>query len=147
MRERTLVLIKPDGVHRHLVGEIIRRFEAKGFDIIGLKMVRFDEGLTRAHYGQYADLDFYPALSRFIQSGPTIAIVLEGSDAIALVRKMIGATRHTQAEPGTIRGDFAHETTANLVHGSDTPETAVREIARFFTAAELAGRSALDATQ
>jgi len=139
MRERTLVLIKPDGVRRRLVGEIIRRFEAKGLDIVAMKMLRFDDELVRSHYGQYADKDFYPALSRFIQSGPSVAMVLEGNDAIALVRKMMGATRHTEAEPGTIRGDFANDTTANIVHGSDSPETAEREIARFFSRDEIFG--------
>lgn len=141
MRERTLVLIKPDGVRRRLVGEIIRRFEAKGFDIVAMKMLRFDEALTEAHYGQYADKPFYQALSGFIQSGPVVAMVVEGNDAIALVRKMIGATRHTEAEPGTIRGDFAIDTTENLVHGSDSPETARREIARFFADEEIVGRT------
>lgn len=137
MHERTLVLIKPDGVRRRLIGEIIRRFEAKGFDIVATKMLRFDEALTRTHYGQYADQDFYPALSAFIQSGPCMAMVVEGNDAIALVRKMMGATHHTEAEPGTIRGDFADDTTANIVHGSDSREVAEREIACFFTKAEI----------
>jgi nucleoside-diphosphate kinase len=139
MRERTLVLIKPDGVRRRLIGEVIRRFEAKGLDIVAMKMLRFDEALTRAHYGQYAQQPFYPALSEFIQSGPSVALVVEGNDAIALVRKMMGATRHTDAEPGTIRGDLANETTANIVHGSDSPETARREIACFFSEEETFG--------
>jgi len=140
MRERTLVLIKPDAVRRRLIGEVIRRFEALGFDIIAMKMIRFDEALTRSHYGQYAAQPFYPALSEFIQSGPSVALVVEGNDAIGLVRKMMGATRHTEAAPGTIRGDFAHDTTCNIVHGSDSPETAASEIARFFTEAEIIGR-------
>jgi len=137
MRERTLVLIKPDGVRRNLMGEIIRRFEAKGLSIIALKMLRFDEALTRRHYGQYARQPFYPALSEFIQSGPCVALVVEGSDAISLVRLMMGATRPADAAPGTIRGDFAHDTTANVIHGSDSPETAKREIACFFSEAEI----------
>jgi nucleoside-diphosphate kinase len=139
MRERTLVLIKPDGVSRRLIGEVIRRFEAKGLDIVGMKMLRFDATLTQAHYGQYAAQAFYPSLSEFIQSGPSVALVVEGNDAIALVRKMMGATRHTDAEPGTIRGDFAHDTTCNIVHGSDSPETAEREIPLFFHEAEILG--------
>ena len=137
MRERSLVLIKPDGVRRRLIGEIIRRFEAKGLDIVAMKMIRFDEALTRAHYGQYEGQDFYPALSKFIQSGPCVAMIVEGNDAITLLRKMMGATRHTEAAPGTIRGDFANHTTANIVHGSDSPETAKREIALFFGEAEI----------
>jgi len=139
MRERTLVLIKPDAVQRRLIGEIIRRFEAKGLDMIAMKMLRFNEALTRALYGQYADQPFYAELSRFIQSGPCVAMVIEGEDAIALVRKMMGATRPADAEPGTIRGDFANDTTANIVHGSDSPRTAKREIPLFFSKAELFG--------
>lgn len=137
MRERTLVLVKPDGVRRRLIGEVLRRFEAKGLDIIAMKMLRFDEALTRAHYGQYAQQPFYPALSQFIQSGPSVALIVEGNDAIALVRTMMGTTRHTDAAPGTIRGDFAHDTTCNIVHGSDSPEMAEREIKRFFSDAEI----------
>jgi nucleoside-diphosphate kinase len=144
MRERTLVLIKPDGVRRRLIGEVIRRFEAMGLDVIAMKMLRFDEALTRSHYGQYAEQPFYPALSEFIQSGPSVALVVEGNDAIVLVRKMMGATRHTDAAPGTIRGDFAHDTTRNIVHGSDSPETAKREIARFFTETEMSGQGGAD---
>ena len=137
MREQTLVLIKPDGVRRRLIGEVIRRFEAKGLDIVAMKMLRFDEPMVRAHYGQYADLPFYPALSEFIQSGPCVAMVVEGNDAIGLVRTMMGATRHTEAAPGTIRGDFAHHTTCNIVHGSDSAETAKIEIPRFFSEPEI----------
>jgi len=137
MREQTLVLIKPDGVRRRLVGEIIRRFEAKGLDLVAMKMLRFDGELTRRHYGQYAQQAFYPALSRFIQSGPCVAMVIEGPNAIALVRKMMGGLRPSETEPGTIRGDFAHDTTENVIHGSDSPETAAREIAIFFSDGEI----------
>jgi nucleoside-diphosphate kinase len=140
MRERTLVLIKPDGVRRRLMGEIIGRFEAKGLDVVAMKMMQFDEALVKAHYGQYEPLEFYPALSKFIRSGPCVAMVIEGNDAIALVRKLIGATQHLQAEPGTIRGDLANETTANLVHGSDARETAEAEIPRFFSEGEIFAR-------
>lgn len=139
MREQTLVLIKPDGVRRHLIGEILRRFEAKGFDIVAVKMIRFDDELTRKHYGQYAGKDFYPALSAFIQSGPSVALVVEGNDAIALVRKMMGALRPIDTEPGTIRGDFASDTTVNVIHGSDSVETAAREIPCFFSNEEIFG--------
>jgi nucleoside-diphosphate kinase len=137
MRERTLVLIKPDGVRRRLIGKIVGRFEARGLDIIAMKMLQFDTEMTRAHYGQYADQDFYPALSRFIESGPTVAMIVEGNDAIALVRQMMGATSHLEAAPGTIRGDLADDTTINLVHGSDSSEKAAREIARFFREGEI----------
>jgi len=139
MRERTLVLIKPDAVRRRLVGEIIRRLEAKGLDVIAAKMLKFDKALTRAHYGQYADKPFYAGLSRFIRSGPCVAMVVEGEDAIAQVRKMMGGTRPADAEPGTIRGDLASDTTANVVHGSDSPKTAKREIRLFFRKAEMFG--------
>lgn len=140
MREKTLVLIKPDGVRRRLMGEVIGRFEARGFDIVAMKMIRFDEELTQKHYGQYAGEDFYPALCEFIQSGLSVAMVVEADNAIALVRKMMGALNVMEAEPGTIRGDFAHHQTRNVIHGSDSPETAAREVACFFSENEVFGR-------
>ena len=137
MSERTLVLIKPDAVRRVLVGEIISRFEAKGFRIAGMKMLRFDAALSRRHYADHIEKPFYPPLETFITSGPCVALVLEGSDVIAITRSMIGATSHLDAVPGTIRGDFAFSTTENLVHGSDGPASAEREIPLFFSDEEL----------
>ncbi|MCX8035810.1 MAG: nucleoside-diphosphate kinase [Candidatus Sumerlaeia bacterium] len=137
MIEQTLVLIKPDGVRRGLIGEVIRRIEAKGLRIVAMKMLQFDETLTRRHYGQYAKEDFYPALSRFIQSGPSVAMVVEGLEAIGIVRLMMGPTRALDAAPGTIRGDLALGTRENIVHGSDSPAAARREIACFFRKKEI----------
>jgi len=137
MAERTLILIKPDGVQRALVGEIISRFERKGLTCVGLKLIRVEESLARRHYAVHEGKPFYAELIEFITSGPLVASVWEGADAIALVRKVVGATRPDQAEPGTIRGDYAVDTGFNLVHASDAPETAAREIDLFFTDGEL----------
>jgi len=137
MPERTLVLIKPDAMKRGLAGEILHRFEAKGLRIVGLKMVRFDAALARKHYRAHVGKAFYPALEEFIASAPSVALVLEGKDAIQLVRMMMGATSHTAAAPGTIRGDYAFSTEQNLVHGSDSPAAAKREISLFFAESEL----------
>ena len=137
--ERTLILVKPDGVRRGLVGEIVGRFERKGLHVVAMKMLRFDEALARRHYAEHVEKDFFPALLEFITSGPVVAMILEGDDAIALARLMMGATRHTEAAPGTIRGDFAAETTQNLVHGSDSPQRAAIEIGLFFGEDEIVG--------
>ena len=137
MPEQTLVLVKPDAVERKLAGEIIRRFETKGLRIAGVKMLRFDADLARRHYADHVDKDFYPKVEDFITSGPCIALVLEGNDAIDLVRKMMGATSPLDAAPGTVRGEFATDTTRNLVHGSDSPASAEREIPLFFADGEL----------
>jgi len=137
MPERTLILIKPDAVRRGLIGEIICRLEAKGLKIVGMKMLRFDAPLAAAHYAEHVKKDFYPALRDFITSGPTAALAVEGPDVVALTRALIGATRHTEAAPGTIRGDFAWSTTENLVHGSDSKERAEIELRLFFRDDEL----------
>ena len=135
--ERTLVLIKPDAVHRRLVGRIIARFEHKGLKLVGLKMLRIDEPLARRHYAAHEGKPFYEPLVRFITGGPTVALVLEGKRAIEVVRKMMGATFGPDAQPGTIRGDLAISNRFNLVHGSDSPQTADAEIALFFRPEEL----------
>lgn len=137
MTERTLVLIKPDGVSRGLCAEIIQRFEKKGFRIAGLKMLRFSADLARRHYRDHVNRDFYPALENFITSGPSVAMVIEGEDAVQVVRAMMGSTSHKDAAPGTIRGDLALSTRENLVHGSDTAESAQREISLFFAPEEI----------
>lgn len=139
MPERTLILIKPDAVHRGLAGKIIARFEEKGLRIAGMKMLRFDDELTSRHYADHVNKDFYPSLREFITSGPVIALAVEGQDAVKMTRMMMGATRHTDALPGTIRGDFAFSTTENLVHGSDSNERAAIELALFFRENELFG--------
>ena len=130
--ERTLVLIKPDGVARGLMGEIISRFERKGFKIIAMKMLRFDEELVARHYAEHVDKPFYPRLKEFTMSGPAVAMVVEADEAVAVVRLMMGATKFTEALPGTIRGDYAFSMPANLVHGSDSVASAQREIPLYF---------------
>lgn len=138
MADRTLIFVKPDGVKRGLVGDIIGRFERKGLRLVGLKMLTFTQDLARKHYDEHVDKPFFPELEKFILSGPIVAMVLEGNDVVTLTRAMMGKTKHTEADPGTIRGDFAFSTTENLVHGSDSPERAAIEIANFFKDEELA---------
>ena len=139
MAERTLLLIKPDAVRRRLIGAIVSRIEAKGLKILGMKMLQFDEALADAHYAEHVAKDFYPALKQFILSGPVVALAVEGPDAIALMRTMMGKTRPAEAAPGTIRGDFAFSTTENLIHGSDSPQRAEIELGLFFRKDELFG--------
>jgi nucleoside-diphosphate kinase len=135
--ERTLVLVKPDGVQRQLAGRIIARFEERGLKLLGLKLVQVDRSFAERHYAVHRDKPFFAGLVSFITSGPLVAMVLEGPNAIAVVRSMVGATRPHEAAPGTIRGDLAVETAQNLVHASDGPETAVAEIALWFSPREL----------
>ena len=130
--QRTLVLVKPDGVRRRLIGEVIGRFERKGFDIVGARMLTVDEDLAKQHYAEHVEKPFFPELLAFITSGPTVALAVEGDDAISVVRGMMGVTNPKEAAPGTIRGDFGLLTTENLVHGSDSPESAARELGLFF---------------
>jgi len=135
--ERTLVLVKPDGVQRLLAGRIIARFEERGLKIVGLKLVRVDRVLAERHYAVHREKRFFASLVDFITSGPIVAIALEGPNAIGVVRMTIGSTRPNEAAPGTIRGDFALETAQNLVHASDGPETAESELSLWFTQGEL----------
>ena len=135
--ERTLVLIKPDAVQRQLTGRILARFEERGLRIVGLKLVQVDRALAERHYDVHRGKSFFEGLLAFITSSPLVALALEGPNAIALVRAMVGATRPHEATPGTIRGDLAVETAQNLVHASDGPETAAAELALWFGPAEL----------
>jgi nucleoside-diphosphate kinase len=130
-------MVKPDGVRRGLVGEVIRRIEAKGLRLKGMKMIRVAPELAAQHYAEHRDKPFYPELIAFITSGPVVAMVVEGRDAVSVVRNLMGATDPVKAAPGTIRGDFGLELTENVVHGSDSPESAAREIGLYFTAEEL----------
>jgi nucleoside-diphosphate kinase len=130
--ERTLVLIKPDAMRRGLAGEILRRFEARGLELREGKLLTVDRALAEEHYAEHAEKPFYGELVEFITSGPTLALVLEGEGAIATVRTTMGATNPADAGPGTIRGDLALSMPDNLVHGSDSPESAAREIALWF---------------
>lgn len=137
MTERTLVLIKPDGVQRLLVGRILARYEERGLRIAGLKLMAVGRELAERHYAVHSAKPFFGGLVEFITSGPLVAAILEGPNAIGVVRAMNGATRPQDAAPGTIRGDFALETAQNLVHASDSAETAVAEIALWFSSDEL----------
>jgi nucleoside-diphosphate kinase len=135
--ERTFLAIKPDGVQRKLIGEIIRRFETKGFTLVGLKFMNVSRELAESHYGVHRERPFFGSLVEFITSGPIVAMVWEGDGVIAGARKVIGATNPLAAEPGTIRGDLGANIGRNLIHGSDAPETAQSEIALWFKEEEL----------
>ena len=135
--ERTYIMVKPDGVERRLAGEIIRRFETRGLKLIGLKMLTPTRETAEAHYAVHRERPFFGELVTFITSGPVVAMVWEGTDAIKLTRTMIGATKPTEALPGTIRGDFTCSMINNLVHGSDAPEAAEEEMALWFKPGEL----------
>jgi len=135
--ERTLVLIKPDGVQRLLAGRIITRFEERGLKLVGLKLMHVDRSLAERHYAVHQGKPFYEGLVDFITSGPLVALALEGPNVISAVRVMVGATRAHEAAAGTIRGDLAIETGQNLVHASDGPETAAAELALWFGPGEL----------
>jgi len=135
--ERTLVVVKPDGVQRGLVGETLRRFEARGLKLIGLKMLVVDRDMAERHYAVHRGKFFYEGLVSYITSGPVVAMVLEGPEAIAAVRLMVGKTRPYESPPGSIRGDFALAGLRNLIHASDAPETAATEIALWFKPEEL----------
>ncbi len=139
MTERTLVLVKPDGVQRLLVGRILARYEERGLRIVGLKLVQVDRDLAERHYAVHREKPFFAGLVEFITSAPLVALALEGPDAVAVVRTMNGATRPNQADPGTIRGDLALVTSQNLVHASDSPETAQFELDLWFRPEELVG--------
>jgi nucleoside-diphosphate kinase len=135
--ERTLVLVKPDGVQRQLIGRIVSRYEDRGLKVVGLKLVRVDRELAERHYASHRGKPFFEGLVDFIISAPLVALALEGPNAIAVVRAINGATRPHEAAPGTIRGDFALETAQNIVHASDGPESASTELDIWFDPAEL----------
>jgi nucleoside-diphosphate kinase len=139
--ERTLILLKPDCVQRRLIGRVIERFEDKGLNIIAMKMMRVTPELAKKHYAEHVNKPFYPALEGFITGGPIVAAVIEGLEAIRVVREMLGATSGLKANPGTIRGDFSASRQMNLVHGSDGPEAAAREIALYFREDEISAYS------
>lgn len=136
-QERTLVLVKPDAVQRGLVGEVIRRIEARGLKLVALKLMRVTEELAGRHYAEHREKPFFGGLVSFITSAPVVAMVWEGPGAVAMVRAMMGATNPANAAPGTIRGDLAVDFGMNVIHGSDSPESAEREVSLFFDAAEV----------
>jgi nucleoside-diphosphate kinase len=137
--ERTLVILKPDAVQRRLIGRIVERFEDKGLVIVGMKLMQISRELAERHYAPHKGKPFYPGLIAYITHGPVIVMVLQGERCIEITRTLMGATFGFQASPGTIRGDFGASKTFNLVHGSDSPETAVTEIALYFDDDELIG--------
>ncbi len=135
--ERTFVMVKPDGVQRGLVGEVISRLEKKGLKIVAMKMLWIQEELAREHYAEHAEKPFFQALVDYITSGPVVAMVVEGKEAVKVVRTLVGATNPVEASPGTIRGDFGMDIGRNVVHASDSLESAEREISLFFDADEI----------
>ena len=135
--ERTLIIVKPDGVQRGLVGEIINRFEGRGLKLAGLKLMRISRELAERHYAEHQGKGFYESLVTYITSSPVVVGVLEGPGAIAITRTMMGATNPANAAPGTIRGDYALTVSYNIIHGSDGPESAQREVGLFFAPEEL----------
>jgi nucleoside-diphosphate kinase len=137
--ERTLILVKPDGVQRGLIGEIIGRFERKGLKVVGLRVLQVPREMAERHYAVHAGKHFYDGLVEFIISGPVAAVALEGPDAIAVARRLVGATMPNEAEPGTIRGDLGISGLRNLIHASDAPQTAVDELDLWFGEGALVG--------
>ncbi len=137
LKERTLVLIKPDALQRNLLGKIIERFEHKGLKIAGLKMMQLSDVLLEDHYSHHKDKPFFDGLKKFMAQSPVVAMVFEGLEAVKIVRMLCGATSGREADIGTIRGDFSMSTQANIVHASDSPESAEKEIWRFFNADEI----------
>ncbi len=135
--ETTLIILKPDSVQRGLIGQVIGRFEAKGLQIVGAKLMQIHPDLARKHYAVHEGKPFYGKLIRFMTSAPVLVLAIRGRNAIGISRKMIGATSGSQADPGTIRGDFGISDSFNLIHGSDTPESAKQELTLFFTPDEL----------
>ena len=135
--ERTLILVKPDGVQRGLMGEIVARFERRGLKLLGMKFIQMSEALANQHYAVHKERPFFNDLVSYITSGPVLAMVWEGKDAIAAARSTIGATKPVEAAPGSISGDFGMEIGRNLVHGSDSPENGVKEANLFFKPEEL----------
>lgn len=137
MLERSLVLLKPDCVERRLMGTIISRFESKGLNIVAMKMLRVTPDLAKQHYAEHVEKPFYPSLEEFITSAPIVAMAVEGLEVIRLIRDMLGATNGLNAAPGTIRGDFSSSRQMNLVHASDSPESAARELGLYFSEDEI----------
>lgn len=135
--ERTFIMVKPDGVQRNLIGEILVRFEKKGFQLVGAKLMQLSRELAETHYGEHKGKPFFEELVEFVTSGPVFAMVWQGENVIRISREMMGHTNPVEAAPGTIRGDYAVRVSMNIIHGSDSPESAEREIKLFFKPEEL----------
>ena len=137
MKERTLLLLKPDAIQRSLIGEILARFEKKGFKIIGMKMLKMSKELAKDHYAHLVSKPFYPDLEKFVTEHPLVAVVIEGKEAVEVTRLIVGPTNASKAPGGTIRGDLSNSTSRNIIHASDSKETAEKEVHRFFKKEEL----------
>lgn len=144
--EKTFIMVKPDGVQRNVVGEIVQRFEQKGFKLVGAKLMQISNDLAENHYGEHKERPFFGELVDFITSGPVFAMVWEGEEVISTARTMIGATNPAEANPGSIRGDFGVTVGKNIIHGSDSPESAEREINLFFDEDEIVSYDKQDHT-
>lgn len=144
--EKTFLMVKPDGVQRNLIGEIVQRFEKKGFKLVGAKLMNISTELAEKHYGEHKEKPFFGELVEFITSGPVFAMVWEGENVISTARNMMGTTNPAEAAPGTVRGDYGMTVGKNIIHGSDSPESAEREINLFFDEKELVTYEKIDAT-
>ena len=144
MIQKSFVMMKPDAVQRRLMGKILSRFEEKGLQIVAVKLMQIDEELAKTHYGEHAEKPFFPSLVEYITSSPSLAMVIEGEEAITTIRKLVGATNPLEADLGTIRGDFGMHTGRNIIHASDAPESAEREINLFFNEDEICDYQIVD---
>ena len=144
MIQKSFVMMKPDAVQRRLMGKILSRFEDKGLQIVACKLIHIDEDLAKTHYGEHAEKPFFPSLVEYITSSPALAMVIEGEEAITTIRKLVGATNPLEADLGTIRGDYAMDTGRNIIHASDSPASAEREIALFFNEDEICDYQIVD---
>ena len=144
MIQKSFVMMKPDAVQRRLMGKILSRFEEKGLQIVACKLIHIDEDLAKTHYGEHAEKPFFPSLVEYITSSPSLAMVIQGEEAITTIRKIVGATNPLEADLGTIRGDFAMDTGRNIIHASDSPASAEREINLFFNEDEICDYKIID---
>ena len=144
MIQKSFVMMKPDAVQRRLMGKILSRFEEKGLQIVAFKLIQIDEDLAKTHYGEHAEKPFFPSLVEYITSSPALAMVIEGEEAITTIRKLVGATNPLEADLGTIRGDYGMDTGRNIIHASDSPASAEREIGLFFSEDEICDYQIID---
>ena len=144
MIQKSFVMMKPDAVQRRLMGKILSRFEEKGLQIVAVKLMQIDEELAKTHYGEHAEKPFFPGLVEYITSSPALAMVIEGEEAITTIRKLVGATNPLEADLGTIRGDYGMDTGRNIIHASDSPASAEREIGLFFNEDEICDYQIVD---
>ena len=144
MIQKSFVMMKPDAVQRRLMGKILSRFEEKGLQIVAVKLIQIDEELAKTHYGEHAEKPFFPSLVEYITSSPSLAMVIEGEEAITTIRKLVGATNPLEADLGTIRGDYGMDTGRNIIHASDSPASAEREIGLFFNEDEICDYDIVD---